>query len=181
MSYLNLRNINRIRSNISEEAASTLEHSFISSRLDNLNSLLVGLPESTIKTLQLIQNNAARVVLKKKKRDHITPLLKELHWLPVRSRIEYKICLLTFKALNNLAPTYISSLIKRYLPARLLRSAGRGLLEPKVPNLKRTGGRSFTVVAPAMWNRLPEGLRLATDLDGFKRDLKTYLFLKAYP
>ena len=106
--------------------------------------------------------------------------MKELHWLPIKSRIEYKICLLTFKALNGLAPPYISDLISKYEPRRPLRSAGRGLLKPMVPKLKRTGGRSFTVAAPGMWNLLPQPLRLATDLESFKKDLKTYLFCKAY-
>ena len=179
-SYHHLRKIGYIRPNISEDAASTLVHAFITSKLDNLNSLLVGVPECTLRKLQLIQNSAARLVLRKRKRDHATPLLKQLHWLPVRSRIKFKICLLTFKALNGTAPPYISSLLERYEPARALRSAGRGLLKCKAARLKWTGGRSMSVVAPELWNSLPEGLRLSTSLEGFKKDLKTHLFREAF-
>jgi hypothetical protein len=179
-SYYHLRNIGHIRPNISEEAASTLIHAFISSKLDNLNSLLVGIPDCVLKKLQLIQNNAARLVLRKKKCDHVTPLMKQLHWLPIKSRIRFKICLLTFKALNGLAPPYIVSLITRYEPTRTLRSASRCLLQQKVPRLTRTGGRAFAVCAPRMWNALPESLRQCTSLEGFKKGLKTYLFRECY-
>ena len=179
-SYHNLRNISHIRSNITEEAAATLTHAFISSKLDNLNSLLVGLPDCVLKKLQLIQNNAARLLLKKKKRDHVTPMLKQLHWLPIKSRIKYKVCLLTYKALNNAAPQYISSLLTSYEPPRALRSAGRGLLKQKVPRLKRIGGRAFSVVAPQMWNSLPYALRQSSTLDSFKVCLKTHLFQEAF-
>jgi hypothetical protein len=89
-SYMHLRNIGHIRPNISEEAAATLVHAFISSKLDSLNSLLVGVPDYVLKRLQMIQNNAARIVLRKKKCEHVTPLLKQLHWLLVKYRIKFK-------------------------------------------------------------------------------------------
>ena len=178
--YLHLRNIGRIHPNITVDATATLIHAFISSKIDNLNSLLAGVPDVVLKKLQLIQNNAARLVLKKKKRDHVTPLLRQLHWLPVRYRVKYKICLLTFKALNGLAPSYISEMLTRYHPARNLRSVGTGLLVPRVPRLKCTGGRAFSITAPKMWNSLPVGLRTCTNVDGFKRDLKTHLFREAF-
>ncbi len=156
-------------------------HAFISSKLDNMNSLLVGIPDYVVKKLQLIQNNAARLVLRKKKRDHVTPLLRQLHWLPVKSRIRFKICLLTFKALYGLAPPYVTALLTRYEPGRVgLRSGNRCLLQEQVPRLETVGGRSFAVSAPRMWNSLPIGLRRCQNLESFKKGLKTYLFIDAY-
>ena len=102
--YLHLRNISYISPNITAEAAANFIHAFISSKIDNLNSLLVGLPHCVLKKLQLIQNNAARLVLRKKRSEHVKPLLEQLHWLPIQQRITYKICLLTFKLLHGLAP-----------------------------------------------------------------------------
>ena len=178
--YMYLRMLGQIRQNLTEDSAATLVHAFISSKLDCMNSLLVGIPEYVVKKLQLIQNNAARIVLRKNKYDHVTPLLKKLHWLPIASRIQYKICLQTYKALHGQAPPYISSLITRYEPTRSLRSAGRCLLQIKVPCLHRTGGRSFEVCAPQMWNSLPVDLRTCDTLESFKAGLKTHLFRKAY-
>ena len=89
--YIQMRYISCIRPYLTQDATATIVHSLVTSRLDYLNSLLYGLPEYLLKKLQLVQNNAARLVLKKKKYDHITPLLKNLHWLPVNQRIVYKI------------------------------------------------------------------------------------------
>ena len=81
--FLQIRNLSKIRYYLTEDAAKTLTHAFISSRLDNMNALLYNIPDFQIKRLQLIQNHAARIVMQVKKSCHITPILKELHWLPV--------------------------------------------------------------------------------------------------
>ena len=175
-----LRMLSQIRPNITQDSAATLVHAFITSKLDCMNGLLAGLPGSTIRKLQLIQNNAARIVLQKKKRDHVTPLLRQLHWLPVQARIKYKVCLLTHKALHGKAPPYISSLLHQYVPPRPLRSAGRGLLRRKMPNLNTVGARAFEVYAPSVWNLLPEGLRCCEGLNAFKTNLKTHLFRESF-
>ena len=178
--YAYLRMMSQIRPNLTSECAVNLAHAFITSKLDCMNSLLVGIPDNVIHKLQLIQNNAARIILKKKKYDHVTPLLKQLHWLPVRARIKFKICLLTYKALHGLAPPYISGLLERYTPGRSLRSANQLLLKPKVPNMKTVGGRAFHVCAPVMWNALPDNLRAAETVETFKTNLKTHLFREVY-
>ena len=178
--YIHLRNIGKIRKFITQDVAETLVHAFVSSRLDNLNSLLVGLPEKTLQKLQVVQNNAARLVLRKKRRDRATPLRKALHWLPINARVNYKVCLLSFKAMNGLAPSYLANLLTPYQPRRFLRSAHRNLLEEKPYNLKRTGGRSFSVQAPRLWNCLPDDTRNCTELNQFKTNLKTFLFKKSY-
>ena len=82
-----------------------------------------GLPCGLLHKLQLVQNCAARLILGGGKYEHITPLLRELHWLPVEHRINFKLLLITFKALNNLAPSYVSNLLHVYTPDRLLRSS----------------------------------------------------------
>ena len=178
--YVHLRNIGKIRPNLTEEAASTLVHSFISSRIDNGNSLLYGISDKVVHKLQLIQNHAARIVTRSKKHDHVTPLLKRLHWLPVKYRIHYKLCLLTFKCLHGKAPAYLSGLLCPYVPSRTLRSGGQGLLKVKTARLKTVGDRAFQVAAPKLWNKLPEALRQCTELEAFKAALKTHLFRMAY-
>ncbi|KAI4898285.1 hypothetical protein NFI96_024414 [Prochilodus magdalenae] len=87
--------------------------------LDYCNALFHGLPSKTLRPLQYIQNSAARVLVRTKKSAHITPILLQLHWLPVTERIHYKILLLTFKALHGLAPTYLSALLHPYVPSPL--------------------------------------------------------------
>ena len=112
------------------------------------------------------------------RRDHITPVLKKLHWLPVKQRVTYKILLLTFRALNGLAPIYIVDMLHRHRPARALRSANNDDLQ--VPSTSsRYGDRAFAVSAPRLWNALPCELKI-TSLISFKRLLKTHLFRMAY-
>ena len=106
---------------------------------DNCNSLLFGLPKHLVHRLQFAQNCAARLILCGHKHDHVTPLLKELHCLPVEQRIIFKILLLTFKGLNNLCPSYISDLLETYKPARSLRSSTRNLLVIPRSKLKSYG------------------------------------------
>jgi len=96
-------------------------HVFVTSRLEFCNSLLCGIPKNVLKRLQSVQNAAARVVTLPCKREHVTPILGKLHWLPVEERVIFKILLLTYKALNNLAPSYIFELVNQYVPSRNLR------------------------------------------------------------
>ena len=109
--FYHLYNIRGIRKYLSKETTEILIHAFISSRVDYCNSLYHGLPAYQLMKLQRIQNAAARLVFQESKYCHITPILCDLHWLPVKYRIDYKILLLTFKAIRGLAPTYIQELI----------------------------------------------------------------------
>ena len=93
-SFLELRRIASIRPYLSQSAAARLVAAMVISRLDYCNSVFTGLPADQIAQLQQVQNNAARLVLKKRRRNHITPLLKELHWLPVKFLCQYKLSLI---------------------------------------------------------------------------------------
>ena len=132
--FLHLRNISIIRDCLSQADTEKLVHAFITSKLDSANSLLYGLPTFLIDRLQNVQNAAARIITRTKKYDHIKPVPKQLHWLPVNQRINYKILLLTYKALNGQAPSYITKLLEPYTPARNLRSPSKNLL--KIPLVK---------------------------------------------
>ena len=85
-------------------------HAFVTSRLDQCNNLLFGLPQLEITKLQRVQNTAARVVIRSKGSDHITPILESLHWIPVEHRIKFKLGLIVFKALNDLSADYLKDL-----------------------------------------------------------------------
>ena len=124
-SYIHISNIwfSAIRRMLTNEAAETLVHAFVSSRLDYCNSLLCGLPASTLNKLQLIQNHAARVVTGARKYDRITPVLRKLQWLPMSQRIIFKLHTLTYQAVHGQAPVYLCELAVRYRPGRTLRSA----------------------------------------------------------
>ena len=116
------------------------------------------------------------MILRKTKREHVTPLLQHLHWLPVEARIKFKLAVLCHKVLQGKAPSYLSSMITRYKPSRNLRSSSRdSLIVPRVKT-KTYGERSFSYVAPHIWNSLPLPIRQIEDLMEFKSELKTHLF-----
>src|SRR4029434_3666764 len=93
------------------------------SRLDYCNGLLTGLPACVVKPLQMIQNAAARLVFNQPKRAHVTPLLTELHWLPVAARITFKSLMLVYRVIAGSAPTYLNALLRANLTPRMLRSS----------------------------------------------------------
>ena len=130
--------------------------------------------------LQMVQNSAARLIARQRKHQHITPVLIKLHWLPVRWRVQYKLLVLVFSALHELAPKYIQDLVTPYSPNRNLRSADQCLLVVPRYNLEGCGRRAFSVSGPALWNSLPENIRQSDTLAKFKALLKTHLFKLAY-
>lgn len=171
-----LRNIGKIRKYLDRPTTERLVHAFVSSRLDSCNSLLFGLPLYQIERLQHIQNSAARLVTLTSIKEHITPILNDLHWLTIQKRIKFKLLLLTYKVLNGFAPSYLCDLIVPYKNQRNLRSNKQHLL--KVPNSRTTtfGDRAFSVGAPRLWNTIPMDIKNAPSIDIFKKKIKTYLF-----
>ena len=130
--------------------------------------------------LQLVQNSAARLLTGTKKRDHITPVLISLHWLPVRFRVDFKILMFVFKSLHGNAPIYLSELVHVRTIDRVLRSSSEMTLDVPKSRLKTKGDRSFAVAGPKLWNSLPAQIRAAQSLGVFKALLKTYLFSLAF-
>ena len=143
-------NRRRITKYLFHQTAISLIHAFITSKLDYYNSLLYGLPTIHINKLQRVQNAAARLVTNTPRICHTTPILKDLHWLPIKYRIEFKIVLLTFKCLYGLAPQYLVDLIAVAAQSRYyLRSRNATLLVPSNAQcLSTLGGRAFQLPAP---------------------------------
>ena len=130
--------------------------------------------------IMYVQNAAAHLITLSRKHEHITPMLYNLHWLPINYLIIFEILLITYKALNNLAPSYIRDLLTPYTPSCQLRSSSKNLLFIPPFNLKTYGARSFSVAAPTLWNALPSDIRNSSLVLVFKNKLKTFLFRKAF-
>lgn len=178
--YMSIRNIGRIRTHLNKETTEMIVHAFITSKIDIGNALLSGIPKAQIKRLQRIQNIAARITTYTNTKVHITPVLKELHWLPVEYRVQYKVALYVYKALNGIAPAYIAAMVNLYMPSRKsLRSSSKKLIHQKAAKTQ-WGDRSFSVAAAKLWNTLPGSVKYANSIDSFKKNLKTFLFKTAY-
>ena len=170
----------KIRKYLSQDTCEILVHAFISSKLDHCNSLLHGLPKYLLARLQAVQNAAARVVTLTPKHVHITPVLINLHWLPVECRITFKVLLLVYKALHGLAPSYISDLLNFKTYSRSLRSSCKEYLVVPRSRLKTYGDRAFSIAGPKLWNDLPLEIRKCASVATFKQSVKTFLFKLAY-
>ena len=175
-----LRNFGKIRKFLNIDTTKSAIVSLVTSRLDYCNGLLCGITDELLCRLQEVQNNAARVVSGSKKYDHITPVLKDLHWLLIRKRIEFKILLLTFKCMQGCAPLYLRELLVKQANTRTLRSNTKNLLQIPLTNLKRFGDRAFCAYAPRLWNELPDNIKAADSVQNFKKQLKTLLFRKEF-
>jgi len=106
--YYQLRQLRSDARSLSVEAVKAVVHAFISSRLDYCNSLLTSVNDDLLRRLQSVQNAAARLVTGTRRCEHITPAFQQLHWLPVRKCIQYKVASIAFRALLGLAPDYLA-------------------------------------------------------------------------
>jgi hypothetical protein len=153
----NVHRIKQIRKYLDSDSCKTLVSSLVMSHLDYANSIFYGLPNITVKKLQRVQNAAAKLILNKSYMDSSTECLKQLHWLPIWIRIEYKLILLVFKCLSGKAPAYLSDLlIPTPQGAYGLRSSTQSKLLIVPYTSKITfAARSFSVAGPKLWNALP--------------------------
>ena len=156
----------------------TLVQAFISNRLDHCNSLLYGITDNLFRCVQAVQNAAARLITGVRRHEHITPVLKQLHWLPVRQRVHFKLAVTVFRALHGTAPSYLAE------DCQLVASTDCRQLRSSTVNtclVARTstclGDCSFSAAGPRLWNSLPTYLRQPDlSLGRFRRTLKTHLF-----
>ena len=175
-----LRNISRIRRFLDHDTCHLIVRALILSRMDYGNGLLLGFNYNDIQRLQRIQNWSAKLIYRAKKFYHASQYLQELHWLPVRQRIIFKIMTVVYKCLTGIAPSYLTACRFLYRPAHTnLRSASdiTRLTEHNFSRLLQSAvKRSFTHKAPQIWNTLPTNIRESDSLSSFKKCLKTHLF-----
>ena len=180
--FFHLRRLKFIRRILGADVTSGLVSAFVTTRMDYCNSILAALPQSSIDPLQRVQNVTARLITGTGTREHITPALRSLHWLPVKFRITFKLCVLSY-ASGAYRPC-------SFLPVCMVTAtadlSSRGRLRSsntfryELPLLKRKfGERSFSYAGPKAWNDLPFALQELTDTCTFKRQLKTHLFTLA--
>ena len=146
--------------------------------LDYGNSILVNLPKSTIKSLQSIQNYAAKVVCKKQKYDSSTECLYKLHWLPIHYRCIYKLMTIMYKTLDEQEPQYLFNKLSFKTSKLTTRQSSANSKQLVVPfNRKRTqGDRGFSFTGPSYWNQLPNHIKEADNFGKFKKLLKIHYF-----
>ena len=163
------------------DSTKTLVQALIISRLDYCNSLFLGIPQYNVDKLQWIQNMSCRVIKQLPKSSHITDYLAELHWLKIQDHITYKVSMLMFKCLHNLAPQYLIDItIFTYHQELNLRSRNNRVLPTKLsrPSMVHTG--SISSMGPQIWNSLPVTVKNTNNLETFKTLLKTHLFTLLY-
>jgi len=158
----------------------SLAISLVLSRLDHGNATVSGIPQHLLKRLQSVMNSAARLVFSLSRYDHITPLLRQLHWLKAAERIDFK---LVYKCLHGAAPSYIADelcLSSDLSPRGRLRSAPSSSLVVRRTCLSTVGDRTFPVAAARVWNGLPQHVTSASSLSTFRRRWKTHLFQRCF-
>lgn len=179
-----LRRFSSVIKFLDKDSVKVLMHAFITSRIDYCNSLFVNLPNKDLKRLQCILNRAARLLYNLPPFTSISPYLYELHWLPIKARIEFKICLLVFKVLHSNQPSYLRDLLLNYQSQSnvILRAADDPnlLIVPRLTKISSFGSRAFHHAGPFLFNKLPRFIKEAKTTNTFKTMLKTYLFRKCF-
>ena len=182
--FLQIRNIYAVKKYLDHDCLHTLVHSLVMSRIDYCNSLYVSLPNYSLRKLQSVINRSARLVCSLPPRIPTTGYLIDLHWLPIKARIEFKICLLAFKALKYGEPSYLANLLTHQdaTQGMALRTSDDPfrLVEPRAISERHFSNRAFSYTAPRLLNRLPVSIKEIDSLDLFKSKLKSYLFTRAY-
>ena len=180
--FRDLRQARAIRRSVTTDASRMLISSTVLSRIDYCNCIFSELPDFNLDRLQQVMNAAARVISRRRKYDHKADVLQDLHWLRVPQRIEFKLCLMVYKALHNLAPSYLAELcipVTAVAARQQLRSSSTGILVVPKPR-SEFGKCAFAFAGPYAWNNLPETIKSLTSVAVFKKHLKTHLFRQCY-
>jgi hypothetical protein len=181
--FTSLRQIRSIRRSITKPILQSLVAALTLTRLDYGCSTLAGLPARQLNRLQSVLNAAARLIYSARRNDHVSPLLRELHWLSVPQRIEFRLAVLVYRCLNGTAPKYLADELQRVADInsrRRLRSASSLLLHVPRARCKTIGDRAFPIAAARVWNSLPSSIASLPSLQQFRRALKTELFRRSY-
>ena len=173
--YYHIHAFRHIRHALKADTAKSVTCALLGSRLDYANSVHFGTSAKNVPKQQRLQNSVARVVIRSGRRSQALPILKQLAWLPVKYRIDFKIAVLTYKLRTTSEPMYLSNLISIYEPRRFLRSADAQLLQ--TPCVKTVNGsRAFRSASPKIENALRHDLRSSQSLLTFRQKLKTFYF-----
>ena len=178
-SFFHIRPLRHVHPSLTEERANVVACAHVQSQVDYANSLHTGMSSVNFDKLQLMQNTLARVATLTRKRDHIQPSLKRLHWLPICQCVDFKVALLTYSIRYSGEPQHLNSLLMDYKPTRSLRSAEEHLLVVPRTKLSSTS-QAFSVAAPKFWNNLPLDIRNSKTMSTFRKLLKTYLYKQVY-
>ena len=178
-----LRQLCSIRRSVSQQVMTSLVVSLVFTRLDYGCTTLVGVPHHLMDRLQSVMNAAARLICRARKFDHITPLLRDLHWLRVPERITFRLAVLAYRCQHGLGPSYLAADLQRVVDVesrqRLRSASSDALVVPRTfhPTI---GDRSFQVAAARAWNSLPLTVTSSSSLTVFRRRLKNELFTRSY-
>ena len=177
-----LRNIAFLKKYLDEKTIRMLIHNHVISRLDYCNVLYHDLPNYALKKIQSVFNRAARLIKGLSPRERITPTLIELHWLPIKARIIFKMCVLVYQALKSGKPMYMRNMVKDFRPDTTvsLRHSDDPYRLEEPRSRTNVGARAFERKAPRLFNRLPLAVRQSPNCDLFKKKLKTHLFSDCY-
>ena len=155
-------------------------HAFVTTRVDYLNSLLYGMTDYIIKRFQRLLNAAARSITNLGKHYHIPDAMKKLHWLPIESRIQYKVLVFVHVCVHNIAPPCLSILLTIYVSSREMRSSGKLILHQPIPNMVTYDKRSFAYGGSRLWNNLDIKLPKIVSPGDFQTGIKTHLYKSVY-
>ena len=176
-----LRQVWAIRRSLTTDASRMLVSSAVVSRIDYCNCIFAELPDFSLDRLQQVMNAAARVISRRRKYDHISDVLQDLHWLWVPQRIEFKLCFMVYKALHNLTPLYLSELcipVTVVAARQRLRYSSTGNLVASKPR-SEFGKRAFAFAGLHAWNNLPQMIKSSTSVAVFKSNWR-HLFRQCY-
>jgi hypothetical protein len=167
--YATLRQLRAVRRYVSSPVMQSLVTSLVLPRLDLFNCVLFGLPASSIRRLQTVQNAAARLIFNIRRSDHVTDALICLHWLRVAERIRFKMAVMAFRSIHGLPPSYLHGFVPYQAERPGLRSASSQRLIVPRTRLSSVGDRSFPVAGAQVWNDLPSHVTSAPSLSIFRK------------